>query len=458
MVQCLARARGVSNASTVGIDTRATRHAERMPELLMIGGATYTTRFVLDLAKHIHDVRRFRLSSLGLQDKEAARSEIPSDLFVRQYSFPETPQRPRTLRQNTGLFGLALTAALLGGTLEPDREYSEGARVKRPFKRTIERRVQILRMQRALLPAIAGYDLYHYNCIEPSYLGLLSLLPPDKKVVLSVWGSDLLRTAGVSEYADQFAGCHRANVITVTSLEVREVLLAKFGRDLAPKIRLGLLGVTLLDEIDECRGQRAEFLKMVGLPDDCMTVCVGNNASRGNQHMDVLHQLKRVKREYLDRIAVVLPVSYRPNNIYVAELRALTAQLGLRCVILDRQMSNREVALLRCGTDLLIHVPISDAFSAAMLESLYAGSALITGAWLPYSRFRASGVNYHEVFDLADLPALVTRLVDSWDLERQKAAANRSRIWDMVHPTKAISGWLALYDELLASRATRVAL
>jgi hypothetical protein len=307
-------------------------------------------------------------------------------------------------------------------------------------------------MRRELLPQIASYDLYHYNYLEPSNLGLLSLLPREAPVIVSIWGSDLLRTAGTSSYVDQLAACERADIITVSSIEIREVLLAKFGRHLASKVRLALLGVTLLDEIEQVHGQRNEFLETLGLPATCITVCVGNNATRANQHAEILHQLNRLKPEYRDRLAVLLPLSYRPNDDYVAELRALTATLGLRCIVLERQMSNREIALLRCGTDLVIHLPISDAFSAAMLESLYGGSSLVTGAWLPYSRLRASGVHYHELFDFADLPDLVTRVIDSWHLERQKAAANPPIIWDLVHPSRTVKPWLAIYDELLATR------
>ena len=270
----------------------APRGARTTPEILMIGGAAYTTRFVLDLARQLRSTSRFRLSSLGLGDEDAARSEIPSDLFARQLAFPTLPPRPRTLGQNARLLRLLVSAAY-GREASPIAEAPDGTRIRRPLRRQIQRRLDALQLRTETMPLIAGFDVYHHHSLEPARLGLLSVLPPTAQTVLSVWGSDLMRIAGTSDYVDQLAACNRADVITVTSVEIREILLSKFGRHLAPKVRLALLGVTLLDEVDQCRGQRAAFLESCGLPEDCITVCVGNNANRGNQHVEVLQQLAR---------------------------------------------------------------------------------------------------------------------------------------------------------------------
>jgi hypothetical protein len=426
------------------------------PQVLMIGGAAYTTRFVLDLARQIHGTGRFRLASLGLADEEAARSEIPPDLFTRQFPYPTRVARPRTLRQGAALLRLLVSPASRRAP-KSERESADGARISRPLKQRIERRLDALRLRTETVPLIAGFDVYHHHSLEPERLALLSALPGAARTVLSVWGSDLLRTAGTSEYADQLAACARADVITVTSVEIREVLLSKFGRHLAPKIRMALLGVELLDEIDECRGQRKAFLESVSLPDDCITVAIGNNASRSNQHLEVLRRLARLEPRCARRVAILLPLSYRPHPGYVAELRATAEEVGLRPVFLDRKLSNREIALLRRGTDVFIHVPISDAFSAAMLESVYAGSVLITGAWLPYSRLRAARIHFHELYQLDELPALLARVVDGIDVERQKAVSNAARIREVVHPTRTVGAWTSIYAELSGQSFSRVA-
>ena len=424
----------------------------------MICGGTYTTRFVIDMARELRHSGRFRLSTLGLGDPQASRSEVPPEMFARRLEFPTMPPRPRSLRQNARIVRWLVATAyqrLSAGSGAPDA--ADGSRLRRPLRRRIERGLERLRLQRETVPQVAGFELYHHHSLEPEGLGLLSVLPAPAKVVLSIWGSDLMRNAGAGAYVDQLAACNRADIITVTSLEIREILLAKFGRHLAPKVRLALLGVTLLDEVDRCRGQRTAYLESIGLPEDCVTVCIGHNASRGNQHVEVLRQLARLEPRHAQRVRVILPLSYRPNDTYVVELRAVAATLPIRCAFLDRRLSDREVGLLRSGSDIMIHVPISDAFSAAMLESLYAGSVLVTGAWLPYSRLRAATVHFHELYQFDDLPALLARLIDSIDAERQRAAPNAPRIRELVHPNRTFRDWVAVYDELLAEPAPRVA-
>jgi hypothetical protein len=430
----------------------------RQHEILMICGAIYSTRFVIDMARELRHSGRFRLSALGLGDPQAPRSEIPPDMFARRLEFPSIPPRPRSLRQNVRIVRWLVGTAyqrLSAGSEAPDA--ADGSRLRRPLRRRIERRLERLRLQRETVPQIAGFELYHHHSLEPAGLGLLSVLPAPAKIVLSIWGSDLLRSAGPSAYVDQLAACNRADLITVTSLEIREILLAKFGRHLAPKVRLALLGVPLLDEVDRCRGQRAAFLESVGLHEDGVSICIGHNASRGNQHVEVLRQLARLEPHQADRVRVILPLGYRPHETYVVELRAVAARLPIRCVFLERRLSDQEVGLLRCGSDIMIHVPISDAFSAAMLESLYAGSVLVTGAWLPYSRLRAASVHLHELYGFDDLPALLARLIDGIDAERQRAAPNAPRIRELVHPTQTFRHWAAIYDELLAAPASKVA-
>jgi hypothetical protein len=424
-------------------------------EILMVCGAPYSTRFIIDMARELRLSGRFQLSALGLGDPEAARSETAPDVFARRLDFPRHPPRPRSLRQNARivrwLVGTAYRRLAAGGEA-PDA--ADGSRLLRPLRRRVERSVERLRLQRETVPRIAGFELYHHHTLEAAGLGLLSVLPASAKIVLSIWGSDLMRSAGPSDYVDQLAACNRANLITVTSLEIREILLSKFGRHLAPKVRFALLGVTLLDEVDRCRGQRAAFLRSVGLRADGVSICVGNNASRGNQHVEVVKQLARLGPRQADRVQVIVPLGYRqPHDTYVAELQAVAEKLRVRCVFLERRLSDQEVGMLRCASDVMIHVPISDAFSAAMLESLYAGGVLVTGAWLPFSRLRAASVHFHELHRFDDLPALLGRLIDGIEGERQRATANAARIRELVHPSQTFRRWVAIYDELLAAPA-----
>lgn len=423
------------------------RLASGLPRVLMIGGAAYTTRFVADLSRQIAASGRFRLSSLGLGDTTAARSELDAATFTHQLTIPPAPARPRTALELARLIPALVGAVAIR---EPSWAVSASAHVRRPFRQRLARRLGAQQYRSALGRVIADYDIYHYHSLETARLSVLWLLPADARVILSVWGSDLLRSAGTLEYADQLAACERANVITVTSLEIREILLSKFGRHLAPKIRLALLGVSLLDEIDRSGGNRDLFLESLGVSPDRVTICIGNNASPGNQHLKVVDRLSQLPERYRSRVTLLVPLSYRPaNRDYRASLCAALEKGHLSYSVLDRALSDREVAMLRCTTDILIHLPVSDAFSAAMLETVYAGGLLITGTWLPYSELRRAHISFDAIASVDDLTDAVVTVLDNLDARRRAAKDNRRRVRALVHPTHTVRTWIRIYDELL---------
>jgi len=419
----------------------------KLSSVLMIGGASYTTRFVTDLAKQMAATERVTLSCLGLGDSEAARSEVDRGGVAHQFLMPPAPARPRTVRQAARLIPALFRAAI---TREPSWAAHASSHIRRPLRATIARRMSAEQCRVALGGTLHDYDIYHYHSLETARMPLLWLLPPNAPVVLSVWGSDLLRSAGTLEYADQLAACQRANVITVTSMEIREILLSKFGRHLAPRIRLALLGVSLLDEIDRCGNSRAGFLESWGISPDRVTICVGNNASPGNQHLEAIARLSDLPERHRSRVTLLVPLSYRPaNRAYKESLCVALQNSPLSYRIFDSPLSDREVAMLRIATDILVHVPVSDAFSASMLETLYAGGLLVTGAWLPYSELRRAHVSFEPILALDDLTDAVTSALDNLDAQRRAARDNRGRIRALVHPTETVRAWMSIYDEVL---------
>ncbi len=422
-------------------------HSTRnLPTVLMIGGAAYATRFIADLSKQIRATGCFTLSSLGLGDPDAARSQIESGTFTHQFMMPPELRRPRTLRDLNTFIRAVVGAAVVP---EPSWAIKSRAQVRRPFRQILYRRLRA--GQCRSVPGLFSrkYDIYHYHTLESSRLWLLWLLPADAKVVLSVWGSDLLDRAGALEYADQLAACERANIITVSSIEIREVLLAKFGRHLLPKVRFALLGVSLLDEIDRWDNRNA-FLESSGLPFDRVTICIGNNATPNNRHLDVIHRLSRLPDRHRSQIALLVPLSYRAADpTYKKSLETALERAAFPYRIFEHALSDAEVAMFRRATDILIHVPTCDAFSAAMLETLYAGGLLITGAWLPYSELRRMQISFDQIHALDDLTTAVTSVLDNLDAKRRAATDNPRRVRSLVHPVQTARKWAEIYQELL---------
>jgi hypothetical protein len=424
--------------------------AER-PRVLFVAGAAYARRFLTDLARYLWEYAQIRPTLLIDPPSGAPGGDADDSVFSREAHFP--PIRPAIASSGSARKTAAATlmALKLGLSRTRTPEAAQG-RVHRTFRQVARRWFQVARYRQELRDEIIGHEIIHYQTLSTTHLPLVRALPRRAKLIVSAWGSDLLRTAGILSYADQSELCERADVITVASLEMREILLAKFGRHLAHKVRLALLGVGLLDEIDRNRGCREEFLASLGIPSGAVTISVGNNAAFLNRHVEILSQLAHLPEDLRRRCLVLLPLSYpTPDPDYVRQIEAACESAGIRGVPLREWVPPKEVARLRCATDVMIHLPVSDAFSAAMQESLYAGSILITGSWLPYSRLRSAGIHYHEVGDIAEVPEALSSVLSNLSSEREAALGNAERLSPLAHPRFTVRDWLNIYEEVLGT-------
>ena len=117
--------------------------------------------------------------------------------------------------------------------------------------------------------------------------------------------------------------------------------------------------------------------------------------------------------------------------------------------VLENYLSDLEVAQLRSSCDITIHIPVSDQFSASMCEALYAGSVVITGAWLPYSRLRLNGVPYHEIGGPSDVGEKVRSILPVLEAEKQRAMNAAPIIWHLMSWEEVRKTWKDVYNELL---------
>lgn len=416
--------------------------SSRRPRILMMEGANFTAGFVTSLANAIVGCGKYEVDGLGFAEPVGIPLRRRREEVYRVMSYyPAAPQAPKDITQ-----AIATASALLSFSDTPDPIADD----PRGLKGYLFRKVFWRNLRSAMRHRIGGYDLYHWHCFVPEYLPALDFLPPDAKLLLTLWGSDVYRTQGVAEYARQLRAAGRASLVTMATPELADSFLSKFGRNLQSKVRLVSYGSELVDLIERFRGEREGFLRVIGVDPAKISIVVGHNASPGNQHEAVLRQIAKLPESLRTRIAIVIPMTYTGTSpSYVDSIRDLSGQLQLPVRILDQRLSLDNVARLRVATDILIHVPISDQFSAAMCESLVAGAVLITGAWLPYRKLRASGAHYHEVFEVGEISTKLAGVLSDFQPERSQVGRNAAVVREMMSWQFLVPKWIDVYNELL---------
>jgi hypothetical protein len=417
----------------------------------MMAGADYVPDHpsFVSMVKELSKCNRYRLSLFGVEERPGLDASLKGLPFESETPFPMMSVRPHTIQSAANLARCAISAGLRRWKKEQRAVLTPPAGLS--LMRRARYRLLLEQLRRDVPGATRGYDLYHWHTLEPDRLAALAFVPQKAKIVLSSWGSDLLRTAGVDAYRTQLWACERASRIVVYSLELREMLLAKFGRHLLPKVRLASIGGGLFDAVEGARSSRTRFLQSLGISDDKIVVCIGNNGHPSNQHVPAIRALGQLDERHRSRLAVILPVTYGSSMEYLSAIQDAAAAAHLDVRLLRERMTDFETACLRAATDVLLFVPITDSFSAALCEVIAAGGIAITGAWLPYGLMRRHGIHFHEVADFQNIPQVLRGVLDDYGAERAKAALLGPRVKDLKAWDRVIPQWIAVYDELLSS-------
>ncbi len=274
-----------------------------------------------------------------------------------------------------------------------------------------------------------------------------------RRRMVTIYGSDFYRANRLTRLIQRRA-LSSVDLVTVTNHETGCQLRRSFGRSGLPPIVACRFGLTPLAELRKAAAEvsaeqaRARF----GIPPDGVVVTCAYNRSPAHRHLAILEQLGALPQKTRDSLFLVMPLTYGgvlPG--YVDTIKQRLVQIGVRHLILDSYLSNREIAELRLATDVFIHVPVSDQLSGTMQEHMFAGSIVVTGSWLPYAIFREMEVEFLEIAQVEELAPLMPSVLDNLEDLKFRARANRRLIWDLSNWDSMIRAWVDIYRNLMTT-------
>lgn len=293
-----------------------------------------------------------------------------------------------------------------------------------------------------------GYDLVHVHYLKHSNLKL-ALNFDTGKTLLSFWGSDLLQDEDTEARLLKIEMLEKANLVTVQNEDLAQIIAIKYGWKFRNKIRtnLFLINLEVLHSIAQAKKSDARaFLNKFGSFDDHKKVIVtGYNPNPQSQQLEILKQLKHIAdKDFSDKYHFLFTFIYSKGG-QREEMIQTVQELCCTYSIVDRYLSNEEMGLLRKGTDIYLHFPQTDAFSATLLEHLYAQNTVVTGSWLPYGKHRVNQVFFKELESIQNLSIL------NLDFDDQ-SQINPDKIDSLLAKEATAENWLSIYKE--AQRGT----
>jgi hypothetical protein len=299
----------------------------------------------------------------------------------------------------------------------------------------------------------AAYDVFNLHFLTSELVYLAGFIPQGKKVVLAYWGSDLFQQNADFRYQDQEELVNRAASVVVHSPELKVIFLSKFGWHLEKKVHSFLLPnmVKALAPVyqnlsvrhDAAAHARAQW----GVSPGRLLLAIGHSAHDIDNHIPIVQALAAMDRTVVDRMHVILPMTYGAEPGYLDAVEEACRLGNLRYTILRNFLSQEEMVGLRYATDILVRLSRFDAFSLSLCESLCAGTVVISATWLPYGYLRAAGIHFRELSAIAGLTQMLPRVLDNLPEERDKCRDNPAKIMHLfegMHPARSLAELLTV--------------
>lgn len=297
-------------------------------------------------------------------------------------------------------------------------------------------------------------DAIHVHYVEP--LHLIYFFPfwkKSKKRILTFWGSDFFGATKKKLLLYPYFLKQSTSIVFMIQNQC-ESFQQVFGHKYDDKIHVIDFGNSLLNVIDTVSQKYTveECKRHFDLPTDKLVVHIGYNASRAQQHIEILKRIVMLPDDILNRLILVFHISYgtfRDYEAYRKKMEKIMNIAKLDYRFIDTYLQGEELAMFRRTCDIFLYGQKTDARSASPLEYIYAGAKFICPKWLAdnYELLDEAGIRYYIYDDFEHLPNAVERCVKEMNLTAEKISAkSKKRIHDEISWDSLAEKWRRLYE------------
>ena len=283
------------------------------------------------------------------------------------------------------------------------------------------------------------YDIIniHYPqsflCYLMSYLKKMS-----SSIVVSPWGSDVLRLEGKGKRRELAKVFQKADYITVgISGHIGKTLVNEMqvNRDKFHPLAWGSETIDYINEhIQEVSTNDAK--QRLGLENRYVITC-GYNAFEEQRHVVMINAIRKIRTQLPDNLVLLFPVTYgfsfgTRKKDYVETLKKLCRESGLDAIFYEDYLSVSELFYLRRGTDMFIHIQTTDGGNSSLQEYVLCGKKVVHGSWIHYTYLEQfKPLFYFPVDDLSHLAEVIVKAYNSDHIETPVEVIDkiRSRGW-----------------------------
>lgn len=295
------------------------------------------------------------------------------------------------------------------------------------------------------------YDFIHIHYLDPMYSSVSENIKEKcNKLIVSIWGSDYYRMSSGNKIIQKHV-LDKADIITMANENTIKEFDEYYKFDYASKLKVCKFGLTPLEYINiYCNEDITKLKRELDIPIDSLVVTCGYNASPAQNHLKILNSLIRVKDRLPNNIFLIFPMTYG-DDIYRENIINEIGKTGFKYKVVDKFLSNEDVAKLRIVSDIMLQVQTTDQLSGSMQEYLYCNNIIITGEWLPYKILKEKGCFFLEVPKVESIGDKLLFSINNFETIRDKCKNNNQLIAEISLWNNVIQNWISVYKRQEAS-------
>lgn len=233
------------------------------------------------------------------------------------------------------------------------------------------------------------YDVVNIHFARPRlYFALPWIKKLSSHIVISPWGSDVLRVVGkkninrlqsvysmaefVSIGQDTAVG---KKLINEFGVDARRLVGLRWGGEFFDYIRENSIAVTTEDA-------KSRF----GLNGRYVITC-GYNTQKEQRHEAIIEAIYSIKDHLPSNLTLLFPFTYGRNewtDRYTDSIKEKAKDLGFDVVSVEENLNMSDLLKLRMATDIFVHVQTTDSGSRCVMEYVACNKKIVHGSWIKY--------------------------------------------------------------------------
>jgi hypothetical protein len=275
-------------------------------------------------------------------------------------------------------------------------------------------------LKKRLLKRIINETYYDYVVFHSLPIDINRLVPVAQskgaRIILFPWGSDVLRAKeNIRKKIDYAFG--KADYIRGDNEQFINNLMIKY-----PHVRMEQFVdlsyaspvISNIAAIKKESIRKEDLLPELGFPKERYYIVCGYNAYYGQQHKKMIEKIAQVKEQLPSNYLLVFPLSYgHESGVSVADIETWCNEFNLKYYCITQYLTDYQMACLHLIADVFIHIQLTDASNAFIIEALCSNTKVINGTWLHYPKLEKHGCPFYKCSSLDVLSTVLIQTINS---------------------------------------------